>query len=152
MKAPLDVGTRIPDFSAYDQDSRTWTQKDLEGKLTVMYFYPKDETPGCVAESCSFRDNWAQFQSLDVQVLGVSRDGRESHRKFKESRELPFTLLTDRGGEMAKAYGALMLLGLPRRVSYLVGPDLRVLAMHDSRLRPTSHVPAMLDAARAAKA
>ncbi len=148
MSRPLRVGEEAPPFRAPDATGRTWTLDDLRGRAFVLYFYPKDETPGCIVEACAYRDAWEDFQDARVLVIGVSRDDLESHRRFVEHRKLPFALLSDGSGRMHDDYGATMLGGLPRRVSYLVGPDGRVAAAFDSHLRPEAHAMKMLAAAR----
>ncbi|MEA3199591.1 MAG: thioredoxin-dependent peroxiredoxin [Thermoplasmata archaeon] len=148
MARPLRVGDPLPAFAAQEADGRTWTERDVAGRAFVLYFYPKDETPGCIVEACAYRDAWDDFQAAGVLVIGVSRDDLDAHRRFVAHRMLPFTLLSDGEGAMHDAFGATMLGGLPRRVSYLFGPDGRVAAVFDSHLRPEAHAHKMLDAAR----
>lgn len=152
MGRPLRVGELVPPFLAHDQEGRPWTEKDVAGQPFVLYFYPANFTPGCTREAGAFARAWPDLEALGVRVLGVSRDSVERHRRFAETQCLPFTLLCDASGGMIDAFGATMLGGLPRRVSYLVGPDLRVAAVFDSHLRPEAHAQKMLDAARALKA
>ena len=149
---PLRVGEPAPTFDASDGEGTRWSTHGLAGRAFVLYFYPQDETPGCVAEACAFRDEHAAFAALDVLVLGVSRDDDASHRAFAKNRRIPFPLLCDPTGAIHAAYGAVMLGGLPRRVSYLIGADLRVVAVFDSHLRPAAHAEKMMDAARALRA
>jgi peroxiredoxin Q/BCP len=144
---PLAVGARIPAFEAPDAHAHVWRSEHLLGAPFVLYFYPQDETPGCILEACAFRDAWGDFQAIGVRVLGVSRDGIDAHRRFVEHRRLPFPLLSDGGGSMHEGYGATMLGGLPRRVSYLVDADGHVAAVFDSHLRPEAHAERMLAAA-----
>ncbi|HWH09131.1 MAG TPA: peroxiredoxin [Candidatus Thermoplasmatota archaeon] len=143
---PLRVGATIPDFRAPDAEGRAWTRADLAGRPFVLFFYPADETPGCVTEACAYRDAWEAFRDLGVPVLGVSRDPPERHRAFAQRRQLPFTLLSDPDGRMRDAFGAWMLGRLPRRVSYLVDAEGRVAAVFDSALRPGAHAREMLAA------
>ena len=96
----------MPAFSAADEQGRVVTDKDLPGKPTVIYFYPKDSTPGCTAEACNIRDNYASFLARGYQVFGVSKDSQASHVKFKEKYSLPFPLLSDPTTEMLQAFGA----------------------------------------------
>lgn len=98
---------QAPDFSLKDQDDKTHTLVDYAGKWVILYFYPKDDTPGCTVEACSFRDNSAELASLGASVLGVSRDTVASHAKFKDKHKLNFPLLADTTGEVCKAYGVL---------------------------------------------
>jgi peroxiredoxin Q/BCP len=145
---PLRVGEPAPAFDAPDAEGRPWSRDALKGRAYALFFYPKDDTPGCVVEACAYRDAWSGFQEGGILVLGVSRDDAESHRRFAAQRRLPFPLLTDASGRMHEAFGATMLGGLPRRVSYLVDAEGRVAAAFDSHLRPEAHAMKMLAAAR----
>lgn len=102
----LKEGDRIPDFRVMDQDGNTVTQKDFEGKRIVLYFYPKDSTPGCTAEACNLRDNYAALRAAGYEIYGVSKDSIASHGRFMEKNSLPFTLLSDPSTEMLQAFGA----------------------------------------------
>ena len=96
----------IPEFQVRDQDGNTVTQKDFEGKRVVLYFYPKDSTPGCTAEACNLRDNYAALRAAGYEIYGVSKDSTASHGRFIEKNALPFTLLSDPSTEMLQAFGA----------------------------------------------
>ena len=96
----------MPAFSAADEQGNIVTDKDLLGRKTVIYFYPKDSTPGCTAEACSIRDHYESFLARGYQVLGVSKDSQASHIRFKEKYSLPFPLLSDPTTEMLQAFGA----------------------------------------------
>jgi thioredoxin-dependent peroxiredoxin len=146
---PLRVGDAAPAFDAQGSGGRRWRLADLAGRPFVIYFYPEDETPGCIAEACGYRDRWAEFEALGVPVLGVSRDDAASHEAFARNRGLPFALLSDPDGALHDAYGAWMLGRLPRRISYLVDARGRIAAAFDSHARPGSHSGKMLEAARA---
>ena len=102
----LQVGDKMPSFAAPDETGKMVTDKDLIGKKTVIYFYPKDSTPGCTAEACNIRDNYHAFLAQGYQVYGVSKDSQASHIKFKEKYDLPFPLLSDPTTEMLQAFGA----------------------------------------------
>ena len=102
----LKEGDRIPDFQVQDQDGNTVTQKDFEGKRIVLYFYPKDSTPGCTAEACNLRDNYGALRAAGYEIYGVSKDSIASHGRFMEKNSLPFTLLSDPSTEMLQAFGA----------------------------------------------
>jgi peroxiredoxin Q/BCP len=99
------VGDRAPDFSLPTGEGTTLSLKDLKGKKVVLYFYPKDDTPGCTSEACSFRDEIQVFRKKGAVIVGVSIDSVESHKKFAGKYDLPFTLLSDGKKEMVKAYG-----------------------------------------------
>lgn len=100
----LQEKTKAPDFSLSDMDGKTYSLSDFAGKKIVLYFYPKDNTPGCTRQACAFAAAYEDFKSLDVQVIGISKDSAASHRKFAEKYELPFILLSDPELEAIKAY------------------------------------------------
>lgn len=102
----LKIGDKMPAFQVVDQNGNIVDSKDLVGKKTVIYFYPKDNTPGCTAEACSLRDNYEALQAQGYNVIGVSKDSVASHQKFIEKFQLPFTLLSDKSTEMMQAFGA----------------------------------------------
>lgn len=118
----LSVGTTAPDFTAKDDMGMAVTLSSFKGKTVVLYFYPKDDTPGCTKEAQSFRDNYEEYQDKDIVVLGVSMDDETSHKAFKEKYGLPFTLLADADGTITKAYdvdGG----GYAQRVTYIINSD-----------------------------
>ncbi len=118
----ISIGSQAPDFSLNDQNGKEVSLKGLLSKgPLVLYFYPKDETPGCTKEACSFRDQYEDFKSVGAQVIGVSSDSVDSHRRFTEHYRLPFILLSDVGGAVRKQYGVPSTLGLlPGRVTYVI--------------------------------
>jgi peroxiredoxin Q/BCP len=103
--ANLNVGDSAPDFSAVTESGATLRLSDLRGKRVVLYFYPKDDTPGCTAQACSFRDQYPLIEEKNAVVLGVSPDAAKSHQKFKTKYNLPFTLVVDQDHAIAEAYG-----------------------------------------------
>jgi thioredoxin-dependent peroxiredoxin len=116
---PLSVGATAPDFTVKDTNGNTVKLADYAGKPVVLYFYPKDDTPGCTKEACSFRDNYQQYLSQGITVFGVSMDDEASHQKFTEKFSLPFPLLADTNGAITKAYdvdGG----GYSKRVTYVI--------------------------------
>ena len=118
----LDVGSKAPEFRLPDQNGAVRSLSENLGKWVVLYFYPKDETPGCTAEACSFRDEFAMFQNLNAVVMGVSTDSIESHAKFASSNALQFSVLSDSTKETCKNYGVLNPLGFANRVTFLIDP------------------------------
>jgi peroxiredoxin Q/BCP len=102
----LVIGNKMPAFSVVDQNGNTVTDQQLLGKKTVIYFYPKDSTPGCTAEACNIRDNYERLLAEGYQVLGVSKDSQKSHQNFIAKNQLPFPLLSDPSTEMLQAFGA----------------------------------------------
>jgi peroxiredoxin Q/BCP len=126
----LAPGDTAPDFTAPSQDGSTVSLSDFKGKNVVLYFYPKDDTPGCTKEACAFRDEFAEFKSKGVVVLGVSTDPAKSHAKFVEKYKLPFTLMADEDKKIVEAYGVWgekSFMGRKymgtHRVTFLIGPD-----------------------------
>lgn len=101
----LSIGDKAPDFSGKDQNGKTVSLKDFLGKKVVLYFYPKDFTPGCTTEACNLRDNYADLKDAGMEVIGVSPDDVESHKKFEEKHELPFTLIADPDKKIIEKYG-----------------------------------------------
>lgn len=101
----LEIGDKAPDFKVKDQDSNEVKLSDYKGKKVVLFFYPKDNTPGCTAEACNLRDNYSRFQDQGYEILGVSTDDEKSHKKFIEKQELPFDLLADTEKEIHEKYG-----------------------------------------------
>lgn len=101
----LKIGDKMPDFEVVDQDGKEVSSKDLLGKRTIIYFYPKDNTSGCTAEACNLRDNYAALLSEGYNVIGVSKDSQTSHKRFADKYGLPFTLLSDTTTQMLQAFG-----------------------------------------------
>jgi len=118
MAKDLAVGDKAPDLSLPDQSGETVSLKDFKGKQVVLYFYPKDDTPGCTKEACSFRDSDAALKKAGVVVLGVSMDGQTSHQKFITKFKLPFTLLSDEDAAVSKAYGVYKLKNMYGRTHW----------------------------------
>ena len=105
MTSPLQVGDLAPDFTLFSDQGEPVTLSALRGKRVVLYFYPKDDTPGCTAQACGFRDAYPQIEERNALVLGISPDSAGSHKKFKTKFDLPFTLLVDEDHRVAEAYG-----------------------------------------------
>lgn len=123
------VGSMAPDFTLRDQHGVAFHLADARGQWLVLYFYPKDDTPGCTQEACHFRDDIAAIQGLGARIVGVSLDDAASHQAFSAKYRLPFTLLSDPGGRVAAAYGSLWSLGpvsFARRHSFIVDPQGRI--------------------------
>ena len=102
----LKIGDKMPEFEVVDQDGNVVSSKDFIGKKTIVYFYPKDNTPGCTAEACNLRDNYEALKAQGYNVVGVSKDSAASHRKFIDKFDLPFTLLADKSTQMLQDFGA----------------------------------------------
>lgn len=101
----LNIGDKAPDFTAHDQNGNPVSLKQFKGKKVVLYFYPKDDTPGCTKEACSFRDGYNELKNAGYEVLGVSVDSVQKHKKFEEKYALPFTLVSDEAKQIVEAYG-----------------------------------------------
>lgn len=127
----LSVGTTAPAFTTTDDTGKSVSLSDFSGKIVVLYFYPKDDTPGCTKQAQSFRDNITEYQDKDMVVLGVSMDDQASHQQFKEKYGLPFTLLVDSDGVITKAYdvdGG----GYAKRVTYIIDGNGTITHVDDS--------------------
>lgn len=127
----LAVGTAAPDFSVKDTTGNTVSLADFAGKTVVLYFYPKDDTPGCTKEACSFRDHYEDYQGKDMVVLGVSMDDQASHQAFTEKFSLPFPLLADTEGQITQAYD-VDKGGRPRRVTYVIDGSGTITRVYDN--------------------
>lgn len=150
----VTTGDIAPEFELSDQDGQLHSLEDYRDQWVVLYFYPKDETPGCTTEACEFRDNVFAFRDRDAQILGVSLDDVESHQKFAENHSLPFPLLADTEGKAADAYGVktkMFGMTVARRQTFLIAPD-GTIAKHYTKVKPAEHsaeILADLDALRA---
>ncbi len=135
------VGDLAPDFELPDQDGQLHSLEDYRDSWVVLYFYPKDETPGCTTEACEFRDNIFAYRKLNAQIIGISLDDVDSHAKFAENHSLPFPLLADTDGAVADAYGVRTRrfgFEMARRETFLIDPAGR-LAVHFSEVDPDTH-------------
>jgi peroxiredoxin Q/BCP len=144
------VGDRAPDFTLADAEGKPVSLADFRGKrAVVLYFYPKDDTPGCTKEACSFRDSYEEFTQAGAEVIGVSSDSGSSHQGFAKKHRLPFTLLSDPGGAVRKKYGVPATLGLlPGRVTFVIDREGVVRHVFNSQLAATRHVSEALSALR----
>jgi len=122
----LPVGAPAPEVIGVGHDGRPATLSSVRGHAAVVYFYPKDETPGCTHEACAFRDAFGKYEERHVTIFGVSRDSEASHEQFRANHSLPFPLVADEDGSVARAYGVSSTLGMASRVTFLVGKDGRI--------------------------
>lgn len=137
----LAAGDAAPAFDLADQEGQRRTLGDYRGQWLVLYFYPKDSTPGCTTEACSFRDDVPRLRRMDTQVLGVSVDSPERHAAFAAEHHLPFPLLSDPGGKVARAYGAYFGLGpvrFAKRHTFVIDPDGRIARIY-RKVKPATH-------------
>jgi thioredoxin-dependent peroxiredoxin len=141
-KDNLGIGSKAPDFTLPSQSGEMVNLTDLlDRKPVVLFFYPKDNTPGCTKEACAFRDDYEEFGKLDAEVVGISSDSVESHRSFAKKHGLPFTLLSDEGGKVRKLYGVSNTLGLfPGRVTYVLDEQGVIRHVFSSQLDTKRHV------------
>jgi peroxiredoxin Q/BCP len=150
MPKKLKVGDRAPDFTLPDQDGMEHSLIDYRGQWVLLYFYPKDMTPGCTTEACSIRDSRAAFKQQKLVVLGVSADSVKRHKKFADKHELPFTLLSDEGKIMLRSYGVWgkkKFMGHEfegvMRQSFLIDPDGKISRIYES-VKPAQHAQEVL--------
>lgn len=137
----LLVGSPAPEFELADQTGQLHSLEDYRNQWVVLYFYPKDETPGCTTEACEFRDNIFAFRDLNAQILGVSLDDVESHKAFAENHSLPFPLLADTEGEASTAYGVktrMFGMTVAKRQTFVIGPDGSIVK-HYGKVKPDEH-------------
>jgi peroxiredoxin Q/BCP len=144
------AGSLAPNFTLPSQSGKKVSLRDFLGKKPViLFFYPKDDTPGCTKEACAFRERHEDFRELNAEVIGISSDSVESHRSFAAEHELPFTLLSDEGGKVRKLYGASSVFGLvPARVTYVLDEEGMVRHIFSSQLGVEKHVEEALEALR----
>jgi thioredoxin-dependent peroxiredoxin len=150
MKNKVKVGTVAPDFTLLSQAGEMVSLKDFSGsKPVVLFFYPKDDSPGCTREVCAFRDNFEEFGKLAAEVIGISSDSVESHRSFAVKHDLSFTLLSDGAGNIRSLYGVPKTFGLfPGRVTYVIDIEGVVRHVFASQLSVERHVQEALAALR----
>lgn len=137
----VSTGSPAPEFELPDQDGQLHSLEDYRERWVVLYFYPKDETPGCTKEACEFRDNIFAFRRLNAQILGVSLDDVESHKKFAENHSLPFPLLADTEGSAADVYGVKTRrfgMTMAKRQTFLIDPEGNI-AKHYVNVNPATH-------------
>ena len=138
----VNIGDTAPDFTLKSQTSGTVSLSQFRGKKNVvLYFYPKDESPGCTREACTFRDSYELFTDLGAEVIGVSADTVESHKAFADHYSLPFTLLSDPDNRIRQLYGATSALGfVPGRVTFVIDRKGIVRHVFSSQLQPEKHI------------
>ena len=144
MATMPEKGQRLPDVEFVTEAGEKLPANELEGSKTVLYFYPKDDTPGCTKEACAFRDRMGDYEGAGIKVYGVSLDGPESHRKFREKHNLNFPLLTDERGRAAEALGILGSRGYANRVTFLLAPDGEIAKAYPE-VSPETHADEILE-------
>ena len=144
----LKIGNPAPEFSLYDQNNQLHSLKDYRGQWLVVYFYPKDDTPGCTQEACNFRDDILVIRQLNAGVLGISIDDTDSHKAFAQKYSLPFPLLADSKGQVARKYGALFSIGpikFAKRHSFIINPEGLIAQLYRD-VDPQTHSQEIIDA------
>ncbi len=137
----LKPGDKAPSFELRNQNGELFSNANLKGKFLVLFFYPKDNTPGCTAEACSFRDNMSKFKKLNAEVWGVSADKEASHNLFAKKYNLPFPILTDRDNKLRTTFGVQKTLGfLPGRVTYIIDKQGTIFHVFNNLLDGPAHV------------
>lgn len=137
-------GDKIPALTLLDQNGNPFELSSSRSKEIVLYFYPEDDTPGCTKEACDFRDSWARLQAAGVKVFGLSGQDNASHKAFAEKHQLPFPLLPDQQGEIAKKYNVPMSAeGKAKRITYLIGKDGKVMYVWP-KVTPVGHAAEIL--------
>ena len=147
----LTIGDHAPDFTLLSDKNETVALKNFRGKNVVLYFYPKDNTPGCTQEACDFRDELSQFAKLNAEIIGISKDSPDRHTKFKQKYSLPFTLLADTNGDVCEAYGIInkksmfgrTFLGI-QRSTFLIDEEGIIRAIW-RKVKVTNHTQQVLD-------
>jgi peroxiredoxin Q/BCP len=149
----VEVGALAPDFTLPDQAGNQVSLKDFRGqKAVVLYFYPKDNSAGCTAEACAFRDSYEVFRDAGAEVIGVSSDSADAHQGFASRHQLPFILLSDAGGEVRKQYGISKTLGIiPGRVTYVIDQEGVIRHIFNSQFMATKHVDEALQVLKSLK-
>ena len=140
------VGSPAPEFELADQTGQLHSLEDYRNQWVVLYFYPKDETPGCTTEACEFRDSIFAFRDLGTQILGVSLDDIESHKAFAENHSLPFPLLADTEGDTSAAYGVktrMFGMTVAKRQTFIIDPDGKIVK-HYEKVKPDQHTAIVL--------
>lgn len=150
----IEVGQQAPDFMLLDEKGQIHHLSDYQGKYVLLYFYPKDDTPGCTTEACNFRDDYSQYDDANVIILGVSPDSPQSHAKFKNKYNLPFTLLADEDHKVCELFGVWgpkKSFGKEyegvHRTTYLINPDGRIQKVYE-KVSPANHSVEVLDELR----
>ncbi|MER2997718.1 peroxiredoxin [Pontibacter populi] len=142
MSEKVNIGDKAPDFELVKPDGGLFRLKDqLKDKNVVLYFYPKDNTPGCTKQACEFRDQYEVFKEHDAEVVGISGDSADSHEKFEQSHRLPFVLLSDKGNQVRNMFGVPRKFGIiPGRVTYVIDKNGIVRYIFNSMTKPLEHV------------
>lgn len=143
----LKVNDLAPDFSLPSTSGKIFNlYNDARNKPCIIYFYPKDFTPGCTQEACEFRDQFSFFKELDINVYGISRDSLETHLKFQKQYNLPFQLLADTKGEVAESYGAVVpVIKMTRRITYLLDKSHHIAGVYVNLFSSTRHIREMIE-------
>ncbi len=149
VHAELKIGDPAPDFTLTDMDGKDHTLSGYKGRIIALYFYPKNDTPGCTKEACNLRDNFATLSEAGITVLGVSYDSPDSHKAFTEKHKLPFTLLSDSKKTVSKLYGADGML-MPKRMTFLIDAEGKIMHVFDS-VKTDAHAAQIMEVLKPSK-
>jgi peroxiredoxin Q/BCP len=146
LSVAMKVGDPVPDFSVLDQNKKAVRLSDFKGKLVLIFFYPKDESPGCTTEALGFKEEYSKIEKLGAVVLGVSSQGFKEHQAFIKKHELPFPLLVDIDGSLAESFGIgkHLFVGPTKRKSVLIGPDGKLVRFYEE-VEPSTHAKEVLE-------
>ena len=147
LKAELSLNDPAPDFELFDQDGNPHRLSDYNGQWLVLYFYPKDDTPGCTTEACSFRDDIYKIRELKTKIVGISTDDVKSHGKFAKKYGLPFPLLSDKDAVVAQSYGSAFRVGpfkMAKRHSFIISPTGKIVVIY-RKVNPSNHSNEIID-------
>ena len=144
---PLKINDTAPNFTLDSTTGKKFTlNKNQKDKACIIYFYPKDFTSVCTQEACSFRDEFSVFKDLDIEVIGISKDSIETHLKFQKENRLPFELLSDPSGSVIRRYKAMLpIIGVPRRVTYLLNKKHKIAAVLEDMFHADEHIKTMIE-------
>jgi len=137
----IEIGHKAPEFSLLDSKQKRYALSDYQGQWLILFFYPKDNTPGCTIEACQFRDNYADISAMNTVILGINTDNSESHSHFIDKQHLPFPLLSDETGAISKQYGSLFKLGpikFCKRHSFIIDPQGNIAKIY-RKVKPVTH-------------
>lgn len=147
MTHTIEINTAAPSFSLLDHHQNRHHLSDYQGQWLIIFFYPKDNTPGCTVEACHFRDNYSDFATIDTKIVGINTDNEKSHTRFSQQQKLPFPLLIDQDGEVAARYGSLFKLGFIKfckRHSFIINPEGQIAKIY-RKVNPSEHINQVLN-------
>jgi peroxiredoxin Q/BCP len=142
----IEINSKAPAFSLLDHHKKEHHLSDYQGQWLIIFFYPKDNTPGCTVEACHFRDNYSEFSAMNTKIVGINTDKQESHTRFIKQQKLPFPLLIDQQGEVSQRYDSLFKLGFIKfckRHSFIINPEGKIVKIY-RKVTPSMHIEQVL--------